>query len=289
MVKIQTDLKNFAVFEELFSLFSPCEGTFPLTIQAGIILPDISRCPLCEGKLSKNGYNECKNRRAKSFGLSMKKGRLICMTPGCTFQINITRSVLNQWFLRLNDFLESTMLSLKTKKLSEEKIAQHIEDTYNLTISDEYIRDKLKRIMEQTNKPIPAKEPSGVIVHDEQFVKIKGVNLKRISAVDANNPNVYYDQLHIDRTTRTTIPICRELKKFVVKLRAVVMDGLIASKKAYAEEFIDILIQCCLFHFAKNVREAYKEEVGYGKGRSIIPLDNLIGFFSIINIESNLI
>ena len=199
-------------------------------------------------------------------------------------KINITRSVLNQWFLRLNDFLESTMLSLKTKKLSEEKIAQHIEDTYNLTISDEYIRDKLKRIMEQTNKPIPAKEPSGVIVHDEQFVKIKGVNLKRISAVDANNPNVYYDQLHIDRTTRTTIPICRELKKFVVKLRAVVMDGLIASKKAYAEEFIDILIQCCLFHFAKNVREAYKEEVGYGKGRSIIPLDNLIGFFSIINI-----
>ena len=33
-----------------------------------------------------------------------------------------------------------------------------------------------------------------------------------------------------------------------------------------------------------NVREAYKEEVGYGQGCSCIPLEHLIGFFSIMNI-----
>jgi hypothetical protein len=284
MVNIQTDLNNFSVVDELLSLFSSCEENFPLTIQAKVILPDISICPCCNGKLSKNGYNECQNRQAKSFGLSMKKGRLICTTPGCTYQLNIQKPVLNQWFLKLNDILESIMLSLKTKKLSAEDIAQHIEETYGLKISNESIRSKLKRIMDQIKKPIPIKEPSGVIVHDEQFVKIKGIELKRISAVDANNSNVYYDQLHNDRTTETIIPICRELKKFVDKLRAVVIDGLTASKKAYSEEFIDILVQYCLFHFAKNVRDAYKEEVGYGKGKSTIPLDHLIGFFSIMNI-----
>ncbi len=283
-IKIQTNLNNFSVVDELLSLFSSCENNFPLMIQDNTILPEISVCPLCRGKLSKNGYNECQNRRAKSFGLSLKKGRLICTTPGCKFQLNLQKSVPNQWFLKLNDFLESIMLSLKTKNLSAGEIARHIEETCNLTISGESIRSKLNDIMKQTNKPIPLEEPSGVIVHDEQFMKIKGVDLKRISAVDANNSNVYYDHLHNDRTTETTIPICREVKKFVNKPRAVVIDGLTASKKAYAEEFIDILIQYCIFHFAKNVRDAYKEEVGYGKGRSIIPLDNLIGFFSILNI-----
>jgi len=33
-----------------------------------------------------------------------------------------------------------------------------------------------------------------------------------------------------------------------------------------------------------NVRGAYKEKYGYGKGKSCIPLNELIGFFSIINI-----
>ncbi|MEK7349958.1 MAG: hypothetical protein AAB177_03735, partial [Nitrospirota bacterium] len=67
-------------------------------------------------------------------------------------------------------------------------------------------------------------------------------------------------------------------------IRAVVIDGCAASKAAYERVFVGILIQYCLFHFAKNVREAYKEEVGYGKGKSMIPIQHLIGFFSIINI-----
>lgn len=284
MVKIQTDLNNFSVFEGLFSLFASSEQAFPLTIEAGVIIPDIAVCPLCNSPLSKNGYNECQNQQAKMFGLSLKKGRLICTTTGCSFQLNLPQSALGFWFSKLSDLLESIMLSLKTKKLSSEEIALHIKETYNLSISDEYIRVRLNKIMDQTNKPIPVEKSSGVIVHDEQFVKIKGIDLKRISAVDANNSNVYHDALHKDRTAETTISVCRELKEFVNKLRAVVMDGLTASQKAYAEVFTGILIQYCLFHFAKNVRDAYKEEVGYGKGRSCVPLNNLIGFFCIMNI-----
>lgn len=284
MVKIQTDLNNFSVFDRLLALFAPLEQGFSLTIQDGIILPDVANCPVCNNKLAKNGYNESQNRQAKAFGLSLKKGRLICTNENCNFQINIPQSVLNTWFSKLSDLLECIMVSLKTKKLSPKTIAEHIEDTYKLSISDEYIRVRLNEIMELTDKPMPVEKASGVIVHDEQFVKIKGMGLKRISAVDANNPNVYYDQLHEDRTTETTVFVCRNIKKFVDNLRAVVIDGLTASKKAYTEEFIGILVQSCLFHFAKNVRDAYKEEVGYGKGKSSIPLDQLIGFFSIINI-----
>jgi uncharacterized protein YbaR (Trm112 family) len=284
MVKIQTNLNNFSVFDQLLSLFAPCEQAFPLTIQAGVILPNMLTCPICKGKLAKNGYNESQNQQAKAFGLSLKKGRLICTTPGCAFQLNLPQSILHQWFSKISELFENIMLSLKTKKLSPEEISRHIEETYNLSISDEYIRLKLKEIMGQIDKPMPWQEPSGVIVHDEQFVKIKGIDLKRISTVDANNSNVYYDNLHDDRTTETTVSVCQEIKKFVDKIRAVVIDGLTASKKAYTEEFVDILVQYCLFHFTKNVRDAYKEEVGYGKGKSCIPLDQLIGFFSIINV-----
>lgn len=284
MVKIQTDLNNFSVYEQLLMLFSPYEDAYKLTIQDGIIAPDILICPNCNGKLSKNGYNECQNKQAKSFGLSIKKGKLICSTPDCNFQVSLPKSALNQWFSELKDLLEGIMLSLKTKKLSTGEIAQHIKETYGFEISDETIRNKLNEILKQTNKPEPLEKPSEVVVHDEQFVKIKGVKLKRISAVDANNSNVYYDQLHEDRTTETTVSVCNELKNIIGKIRAVVLDGLTASHKAYADTFVGIIIQYCLFHFAKNIREAYEKEVGYGKGGSIIPLDSLIGFFSIMNI-----
>ncbi len=102
--------------------------------------------------------------------------------------------------------------------------------------------------------------------------------------MDANNPNVYYDKLEADRTEETMTKTCEELKKAFGKLHAAVLDGNQASIKAYKKVFAGILVQYCLFHFAKNVRDAYKEEVGSGKGRAILPLEHLIGFFSILNV-----
>lgn len=283
-MNIQTNLNNFPFCDGLLSLFSVCEKDFPLTIQGGVVLPGVSACPICGGRLSRNGYNECQNRRAKSFGLSLKKGRLMCATPDCGFQLNVPQSVIGQWFLQLSDLLDGVMLSLKTKGLSAEETARHIREVYDLPISDEYIRVTLKDIMARTNRPLPSQESSGVVVHDEQFVKIKGIDLKRISTVDANNANVYYDELHTDRTAETTTTVCNKIKVIVKNIRAVVMDGLTSSQQAYAESFAGVLIQYCLFHFAKNVRDAYKEEVGYGSGRSSISIEHLIGFFSIMNI-----
>lgn len=285
MVKIHTNLNNFSIVEEIKSLFSSLECEYSFIInEHGVILPDIKQCPCCKKSLSKNGYNKCKDRRARGFGLNFKKGRLICPTPGCPFVLNISQSVLKQWFSQFMDFVESVILSLGTKKMSPAKIAQHIKETKGISFSDEYIRLKLKELTDSIHLPLPQEKASGVVVHDEQFIKIKGVDLKRISAVDANNSNAYYDKLHPDRTEETMINICYELKNILEKIRAVVIDGCAASKAAYKEVFLDILIQYCLFHFAKNVREAYKEEEGYGKGKSMIPLQHLIGFFSIMNV-----
>lgn len=203
---------------------------------------------------------------------------------GCGFALSVPQSMIAQWFLQLSDLLEGVMLSLKTKGLSAEETARHIREVYDLPISDEYVRVNVNDLMLKTNRPLPLQEPSGVVVHDEQFVKMKGVALKRISTVDANNANVYYDELHSDRTADTTMTICNRIKNIVKNIRAVVMDGLTSSQQAYAETFVGILIQYCLFHFAKNIRDAYKEEVGYGLGRSSIPIEHLIGFFSIMNI-----
>ncbi|MCR4313239.1 MAG: hypothetical protein NUV58_03260 [Candidatus Roizmanbacteria bacterium] len=288
MVKIQTNLNNFSVVDEIKSLFSGLENDYNLKInEYGVIVPDVQQCPCCKRKLSKNGYNECKDKRAKGFGLVFKKGRIICPTKGCRFVLNIPQSALKQWFARLMDFIESTVLSLRAKKVSSSDIAQHLKETHGISFSDEYIRLKIKELTNQIELPTPQQKSSGVVVHDEQFVKIKGIDLKRISTVDANNPNVYYDELHTNRTEDTMIEVCQEIKNNLKEVYAAVMDGHIASKNAYNEVFPAILIQYCLFHFAKNVRDAYKEEVGYGKGKSMIPLQHLIGFFSILNIFFN--
>jgi len=288
MVKIQTNLNNFSVANEIKSLFSDLQTEYGLIInEHGVVVPDVKRCPCCKRELSRNGYNECKDKRAKGFGLQFKKGRLVCPTLGCRFVLNIPQSVLKQWFSQFMGFVESIILSLRAKKVSPTNIARHLRETHGISFSDEYIRQKIQELTNQIESPTSQEEPSNVVVHDEQFVKIKGIDFKRISAVDANNPNVYYDKLHTDRTEETMIKICRDLKKKLKKIRAVVIDGCTASKNAYEKIFVGILIQYCLFHFAKNVRDAYKDEVGYGKGRSMIPLQHLIGFFSIMNVFFN--
>jgi len=284
MVKIQVNLNNFSLFSRIFMFFSWILPYKLFINEKGIVYPDINTCPNCKKPVSKNGYNESKSQKAKAYGLSLKKGRVVCSNPNCDFKINLSKSIFDKWFSKLSEFIESIVLSLGTKKLSSPAIAQHIKESLKIQVSSEYIRKLLNKLMDNVKEPSLQHEPSGVVVHDEQFVKIKGVDLKRISNVDANNPNVYYDKLHADRKEETMTEVCKEIKKTQKKIYAVVVDGCIAAHNAYIKTFIGIIIQFCLFHFIKNVRDAYKEEVGYGKGKSSLPLQYLIGFFSIINI-----
>ena len=288
MVSIQANLNNFSVLELIEEQFSKVatELGYELHIDKdGVIRPKLDNCPFCKKKsLTDNGYNCCQDKRAKTFGLALKKGRIVCSTPGCRFKLNIPQSVFDHWFSKFLEWVDSIILSLGTKKVSTGSIAQHLREICQMPVCDEYVRLQLKKLLKIIKRPIPQKEPSGVVVHDEQFLKIKGVELKRISTVDANNSNVYYDELHPDRTEETMLIVCEELKKSLDNIRAAVMDGLVASKNAFEDTFMGILIQYCLFHFAKNVRDAYKEEVGYGKGRCSFPIEHLIGFFSILNI-----
>ena len=88
-MRIQTNLNNFSVANELMAIFSGHQQTYGITINKNRVLPDIGHCPLCACKLSKNGYNECENKKAKAFGLTLKKGRIICPNPDCDFKLNI--------------------------------------------------------------------------------------------------------------------------------------------------------------------------------------------------------
>lgn len=284
MMQIQTNLKNFSVFEEVFSFFSDLNIDYDILIENGIVRAGITNCPKCKSSLSLNGYNNCTNKHAKQFGLSLKKGKLICSNSNCTFSYNVKKEVFESWFSQFEKYIETIILSLKTKKLSPKDISKHIQETMNHSFSEDYIRDKIKIIVDEMEKPAPQEMPSGVIVHDEQFVTIKGEQMMRIAAVDANNKNVYYDNLESDRKEETIVQVCKKIKEEIKELLAVVLDGHVAARNAYRKTFFGILIQYCLFHFAMNVREAYKEEVGYGQGSSFIPLDHLVGFFSIMNI-----
>ena len=284
MMQIQTNLKNFSVFEDIFSIFSGLDIDYDILIDGGVVRANRKRCPECESQLSLNGYNSCTDKHAKQFGLSLKKGKLICSNPRCTFSYNVKKEVFESWFSQFEQYIETIILSLKTKKLSPKEISEHIQETINQSFSEDYISDKIKKIIDYMEKPMPQEMPSGVIVHDEQFVTIKGEQMMRIAAVDANNSNVYYDNLQVDRKEETIVQVCEKIKEDIKELLAVVLDGHVASRSAYHKIFHGILIQYCLFHFAMNIREAYKEEVGYGQGNSYIPLNHLVGFFSILNI-----
>ncbi len=279
---MQTTLNNFSIFDEILSNISAISDI--VITEKGVLHANIKSCPLCSSSLSLNGYNLTTDRRAKMFGLSFKKGKLVCSNRDCGYSHSTPQAVFKGWFSSFSEYIESTILSLKIKKLSPKDIADHIEKTLQFAISEDFVRDKIKDIMKNIKKPFPQDIPSKVIAHDEQFVTIKGIELKRISVIDANNPNVYYDDLHNDRTEETITEVCKKIKEEINDLYAAVIDGHIAAHNAYAKTFWGILIQFCLFHFAMNVREAYKEEVGYGQGNACIPLEHLIGFFSIMNI-----
>ena len=287
MVSIQANLNNFWILDLIDEQFSKVANDLDCKLDIdknGIIKPVLEKCPFCKKKtLLNNGYNSCKDKKAKAFGLDLKKGRIICSNPECKFKLNLPKSVFEHWFSTFAEWIDSIILSLGTKKTSPGDIAQHLREICQMSVSDEYVRLQLKKLLNKIKRPIPQQKPSGVVVHDEQFLKIKGVELKRISTVDANNPNVYYDELHPDRSEETILVVCEELKKLLDNIRAAVMDGNIASKNAFEKTFVGIIIQYCLFHFAKNVRDAYKDEVGYGKGRCSLPIEHLIGYFSILN------
>lgn len=288
MVRIQSNLNNFSVLKDLTTLITNLEGVcgFPLNLdKKGILRPQMDGCPKCSGKMILNGYNLTQNNKSQKFGIFPKKGKVCCVK--CGYSVTIPKNVLDIWMSIYDELILYECLSLKAKGMSISNITKHIADMSIIEVSSEYIRQKVQKAVCELEKPQPKFKPSGVIVHDEQYVKIKGVEMKRISQIDANNSNVYYDNLHTDRLQETIEEICKKLKGQIGNVRSAVMDGYTGAQKAFMETFSGILIQFCLFHFAKNVKDAYKDTVGYGKGRSILPLQHLIGFFSILNIFFN--
>ena len=285
MAKIHSTLNNFSVLDTIKQTISSFEALcrFKLILDKnGILRPEITKCPKCSGKTLHNGYNHSSNKRLLQFGISPKNGKVCCSK--CDWSISVPTKIFQDWISKFDDFVLGTALSLKAKGMSNPQITKHIFEMSIINVSCEYIRKKVNAAIDCIDKPNPQFKPSGVVVHDEQFLKIKGIDMKRITQLDANNPNIYYDKPHSDRSQETIEQACMRLKNMIGHVRAAVMDGYTGAQKAFLSIFSAILIQFCLFHFAKNVKDAYKETVGYGKGRSTLPLQHLIGFFSILNI-----
>ena len=58
MIKIQTDLNNFSVFEDILAFFTESNLDNGISIEQGIIRADIHNCPKCKSKTVLNGYRE---------------------------------------------------------------------------------------------------------------------------------------------------------------------------------------------------------------------------------------
>jgi len=287
MISIQSKLINFSIIKKIFSFFEDiCKRTkYPLHLdEDGVLRPNIKTCPLCSSEISKNGSNPIRSKLVLEMELKIRKGRVKCSNKNCSFKLNVSSSLLKGWLKSFKSLVDSITVSLGTKRVSAPKISEHIKDVYHIPISSEYIRQRLNNLIGEMNVPEPQHESSGVVVHDEQFLKIKGIDFKRISTLDANNPNIYHDRLYSNRDQETQTEVVLDVKSKVKNLYAAVLDGLSASRNAFEDVFYGIIIQNCLFHYGQNVKKAYKDEVGYGKGRSMLPLQHLIGFFSILNI-----
>ena len=269
---MQANLKKISIVEYLLDFFKSGSKTLTFRLHIdknGIIRPILPCCPMCSESLSKNGSKEIDTKLTQAMGLEIRVGKVKCKNIHCPFSYTLSSKIVHQWFATFKTVVDNISVSLRVQGLSSGSISTHIRDLYNITVSTEYVRKRLKILLDDLPLPEPQEKPSGVFVHDEQFVKIKGVDLKRISTIDANNKNIYYDKLHSDRGEETQTEVANKVKQKVSHCYAAVMDGLVAAHNGFLKVFCyRFLIQFCLFHFAKNVRDAYKEEVGYGKGRS---------------------
>ena len=287
MLSQQANLLNFSVSKDLLREFDS-KGHDLHIDEGGVVRPVLSRCPECGSPISDNGSNPVLDQRAVAFGLKIYKGRIACSNPDCSFSYCVSQDIVSGWLDELEEFLCLIIRSLGTKRLSSPMIGQHIREAFKIQISDEYVRLKLKEFTDSLNVPVLQFKPSKVMIHDEQFLKIKGKDIKRITGLDANNTNVYYDELYPDMTEKTLRLVARNIKTTMPDLFSVVIDGNSTSKKAFREEFgNNLLIQRCLFHFLMNFRKAFMDEAGFGKGRRMLPLDQLIAFISIGNIFFN--
>ena len=285
MQTIQSNLINFSKINDIFSLFEQKQDSYSIFIdEHGIVYPDVKHCPICKSKMAKNGYNRGLVKTSSKFNISLRKGKLKCTNKSCNHNLSTDKVIFEVWKNTLAEQITNDILDLKLRKLSSQEIARHIENTMGIKISHEFVRLKSKEMIDEI--PIISKHKfSGVLVSDEEFVKSKGIELKRISIIDANNPNVYHDKLYPDRSFDNLTHACSSAKEILGDVKAVVSDGFHTAKLAYKTVFgKNIKIQNCLFHFLKNVRDEYKQSVGIGKGKATLPLQNLIDFYRIANI-----
>jgi len=286
-IEMQTTLKNFSLSKDILRVCSNAfDCDYDIFIDVDMIRPEIKVCPKCKSKISYNGYNPSYKSITKNHYLHFKKGKIVCSNKKCNFQLNFSAKNINALLKPCRNFLKSILLSLKAKGLSSSQIASHLEEIYSISLSEESIRKEWISTLKDIEVPEYREKPSGILIQDEQFIKIKGKDVKRITIIDALNKNVYHDDLYDNRNEKTILAICEQLKKFQ-KPKAVVLDGHRASKSAFEKVFDEIKIQYCIFHYLKNVKDAYRDEVGYGKGKSCLSIKDLIGFFSIANIFSD--
>jgi len=283
MLTIQTTLNNVSFLDLLKNCFGHIKSAHHLTLARGILSYALTACPLCNSPVCRDGYNIASNRHTTTAGTKIKKGKVRCTKQGCRFSLCVDKTITEQLLAPFTDLYESIMVSLRSRKCSAATIAGFLKDLF-VPYSDEHIRKKVDELLAEHETPPPQHPPTGVIVHDEQFAKIKGAELMRISVLDAGNPNVYYDELEADRQAETISGVCKQIKGKVDNLFAIVIDGCGSARAAYRQAFPESSIQNCLFHYAMNVRGAYSDEVGYGKGRRSFPLEHLIGFFCIMNV-----
>mgnify|MGYP006309265877 CR=1 FL=1 len=129
MVRIQSNLNNFSVLDELKKIllsFEKCCGYSLFLDKNGILRPDIKSCPRCKANFLHNGYNLTINKKAKKFGILPKKGKLQCLN--CGFTITIPKKILDDWFTKYDNWIIANALSLISKGLSR-KTANRVAET----------------------------------------------------------------------------------------------------------------------------------------------------------------
>ena len=227
------------------------------------------QCPHCQSShVVHNGYYLCEHSYFVSLNLQIRQGHYLCKSCKKTFSTPFP--LLKELECDLRKFLKETCFILSMNGMSFENISQYISKHYNLSISDETVREYYRKIVKSLRSQNVSKT-SGFFLINCQHLKVQGEHIVRLAIIDLHKNLNVIDLVIEDETNEKIIEKIR-LLLLPYKIKGFIVDGKGGLLKELKKEF-KVPVQRCIFHVQQLIVRDYIQK--FGKNLSLLHLRNM--------------
>lgn len=271
---IETNLNNFFYFAGNNFGFGQNSD---LIITADNKIRQVSRrCPKCGKTIVYNGSKKNETKLVRELGLIIKHGQHYC--GHCGYRWSIRSEDVDFWIKQQKQIIKNAVTVLCSKKVSLYDVVDVIKKIFCEGISHEWVRQLYIRALKKL-RIRRSKKFSGIYHYDEQFLKVNGKKVARITILDAVTRIIILDEKFDAASEKNIIKALRkalkpsEVKVFILDMGTKYPEYL---EKAYSK---DVKIQWCIFHLYKLISKEFQDE--FGKKLSLYQEYNKMTLFNI--------